>query len=144
MDAQRVIDSIKNGANVNVRLDNGDALIIAILNAMESAPNNEKETYRSIIDLIVATPIFNLNQKTKYFDKDVYIIEYAMIQKKITWVDFFLNNGANHHLAEQSDYYWHTSDEIRDLIQQFSRSMENMPTPPQSPRTYLNFNNLRL
>ena len=144
MDARRVMDSIKNGANVNVRLDNGDALIIAILNAMDSAPKNEKRIYRIIIDLIVGTPIFNLNQKTNYYGTDVYIIEYAMIQKKITWVDFFLNNGANHHLAEQSDYYWQTSDDIRDLIQRFSRAMEKTPTPPQSPRTYLNFSNLRL
>jgi len=143
-DAQRVIDSIKNGAGVNVRLDNGDALIIAILNALDSAPENEKRIYRYVRELIVGTPNFNLNQKTNYDGTDVYIIEYAMIRKKIRWVDFFLNNGANHHLAENSDYFWQTSDEIRNLIQLFSRAMDRIPTPTQSPRTYLNFSILRL
>lgn len=143
-DAQRVINSIKNGAYVNVRLDNGDALIIAILNALDSAPENEKRIYRYVSELIVGTPNFNLNQKTNYDGTDVYIIEYAMIRKKITWVDFFLKNGANHHLAENSDYFWQTSDEIKEFIQRFSRAMDRIPTPVQSPRTYLNFSKLRL
>lgn len=141
-----VEEAISEGADVNDKTDNGVALTIALLEMMDTVTGDEKIRYSDILYIITNEFSWKVNQTTVHPNRRTYvsIMEYAMIRKRYAWVEFFLKEGANPNLAMDSPYYRDTSDEIKEIIEEYSRVREKMGTPRRSTHTYLNFSNLRL
>lgn len=149
-DLERVETAIRLGANVNVKLDTGVALTIALLERMDTGTNDEKFRSAYILNQMTQNLRWKVNQTTAVSPNRrtyVSVMEYAMIRKRYPWVEFFLNEGANPNVAMDSPYFSETSDQIKQIIERYSRARENMGTPRRTPgksRTHLNFSNLRL